>query len=61
MKVKCKHCNTVHKSEEWNEATERMCGKGFTEIEKGINSNNWYYICPSCFGTCFKDDREIIE
>ncbi len=61
MKVKCRHCNTVHEAEEWNKSTKMSCGEGFTEIEKGVNSNNWYYVCPSCWCDCYKKDREIIE
>lgn len=61
MKVKCKFCDTVHEAEEWNKTTLRLCGEGFTEIEKGINSKNWFYICPSCDNPCFKNDRETIK
>jgi len=60
MKVKCKHCNNSNEFEKWNKETLRQCGEGFTPIEEGINSRNWYYICPECGLECYKKDREKV-
>jgi hypothetical protein len=57
MKIKCTHCNNISNANDWNTMTEKYCGKGSKPIEEGLESSNWYYICPYCYEKCYKDDR----